>query len=209
MPSSPEGLEHLSGYLDEEAQCALVAALRPVLAAAPFYTPTMPRTGRPMSVHMTNCGTLGWMSDKAGGYRYQATHPETGAAWPPMPSVLLDIWREVTAYPAAPEACLINYYGTKARMGLHRDEDEEDFAAPVLSISLGDTALFRVGGAKRRDPTTTFALESGDVVVLGGAARLAYHGVDRIRPGTSDLLSDDFPGGGRLNLTLRRVHPPR
>ncbi len=199
------GFRHLAGYLDREGQAALLALVRAVMAEAPLYCPTMPRTGRPFSVRMTNCGSLGWVSDKAGGYRYQPLHPLTGRPWPPMPALLLAIWEDVGHYPAPPEACLVNYYGSGARMGSHRDEDEQDTAAPVVSISLGDDATFHIGGLARSDPKRRLTLRSGDVVVLGGAARMAYHGVDRVHAGTSDLLAE----GGRLNLTLRRVSPPR
>ena len=158
-----------------------------------------------MSVRMTNCGPLGWVTDQVRGYRYQPTHPEAGKPWPPIPQMLLDLWDEFACYPAPPEACLVNYYGEKAKMGLHQDKDEEDFEAPVLSVSLGDTGVFRVGGRSRKDPTEKFELKSGDVVVLGGEDRLAFHGIDRILPGTSDLLDE----GGRFNLTLRRVTKPK
>jgi alkylated DNA repair protein (DNA oxidative demethylase) len=188
------------GYLDRAGQEALLCAIRRVVAAAPLYTPKMPKSGRPMSVRMTNCGPLGWMTDET-GYRYQANHPETGA---PIPDVLLAAWRELTGHPHPPQACLINYYAAAARMGLHQDRDEDDLAAPVLSLSLGDSCLFRIGGARRHDPTQSFRLASGDALVLGGAARLAFHGVDRILPGTSTLLLE----GGRINLTLRRVTLP-
>ena len=198
-------MEYFPGRLDEAAQTALLAEIRRIIAEAPLFTPTMPRSGTPMSVRMTNCGRLGWVTDKEHGYRYQATHPVTGKPWPPIPKFLLDLWEEVACYRAPPEACLVNYYVGAAKMGLHQDKDEEDFAAPVLSVSLGDTGIFRVGGKSRKDPTQTFELSSGDVVVLGGADRLAYHGIDRILPGTSDLL----PEGGRFNLTLRRVTKPR
>ena len=154
-----------------------------------------------MSVRMTNCGPLGWYSDAAHGYRYQPTHPVTGKPWPPIPAMLLQAWDELAGYPLPPEACLINYYGADARMGLHQDRDEQDFAAPVVSLSLGDTGVFRIGGARRSDATQSFRLASGDAVVLADDARLAFHGVDRILPGTSTLL----PEGGRVNLTLRRV----
>lgn len=186
------------------AQKALLAELRGVMAAAPLYVPAMPRTGRPMSVRMTNCGRLGWVTDKERGYRYQATHPETGRPWPEMPDILVDLWTELGGYPAPPEACLVNYYSEAAKMGLHQDRDEEDFAAPVLSVSLGDTAVFRVGGTSRSGPTEKYELKSGDVLILAGADRLAYHGVDRVLTGTSGLL----PEGGRFNLTLRRVTTP-
>ena len=178
--------------------------MRAVIAAAPLYVPRMPRSGKPMSVRMTNCGALGWVTDEARGYRYQAAHPETGKPWPPIPDIIMRAWRELAGYPHAPEACLVNYYAPDARMGLHQDKDEEDFAAPVVSLSLGDTGLFRVGGLKRSDPTNAVRLASGDAVVLGGEGRLAFHGVDRILPGTSTLL----PEGGRINLTLRRVTKP-
>jgi alkylated DNA repair protein (DNA oxidative demethylase) len=190
--------------LAREGQIALLAAIGEVIAEAPLFTPTMPRSGKPMSVRMTNCGPLGWVTDKERGYRYQATHPETGKAWPPIPAALLELWRELARYPAPPEACLVNYYAESAKMGLHQDKDEEDFAAPVLSVSLGDTGIFRVGGRSRKDPTRAFELKSGDVVVLGGGDRLAFHGIDRILTGTSDLI----PEGGRFNLTLRRVTKP-
>jgi DNA oxidative demethylase len=191
--------------LNLEAQRALLAALRGVIADAPLFTPAMPRSGKPMSVRMTNCGPLGWVTDKERGYRYQATHPVTGKPWPAMPQMLLDLWAKVADYALPPETCLVNYYAGAAKMGLHQDRDEEDFAAPVLSVSLGDTGIFRVGGRSRKDQTSKYELRSGDVVVLGGEDRLAYHGIDRILPGTSDLL----PEGGRFNLTLRRVTKPR
>jgi alkylated DNA repair protein (DNA oxidative demethylase) len=143
------------------------------------------------------------MTDVA-GYRYQPHHPETGAPWPPIPDILLAAWRDLADYPHAPEACLVNIYGPAARMGLHQDRDEADMAAPVVSLSLGDSCLFRIGGERRTDPTRTLRLASGDAVVLGGAARLAFHGVDRIIPGSSTLLAE----GGRINLTLRRVTRP-
>jgi alkylated DNA repair protein (DNA oxidative demethylase) len=199
-PAALAGLKIMPGYLEREAQEALLAEVREVIAQAPLYTPRMPRSGKPMSVRMTNCGRLGWMTDE-GGYRYQPTHPATGAPWPPIPDGLLRAWTELSGCPVPPEACLVNVYGPDARMGLHQDRDEEDFAAPVVSLSLGDACLFRIGGTQRHEPTRSFRLASGDALVLGGAARLAFHGVDRILPGTSTLLAE----GGRINLTLRRV----
>jgi alkylated DNA repair protein (DNA oxidative demethylase) len=186
--------------LDKNAQGALVDALRLAVAEAPLFTPIMPRTGRPFSVRMTNLGSLGWVSDRA-GYRYQSTHPETGKPWPAIPEMVLDVWCQVADYPHPPEACLVNHYRKGAKMGLHQDRDEEDFAAPVVSISLGDTAVFRIGGTERGGKTETIKLQSGDVLAMGGAARLCYHGIDRVLAGTSTLLKD----GGRINLTLRRV----
>lgn len=201
MPVLPPGVRHMPGFLDPETQAALVEEIRAVVRAAPLFTPRMPRTGKPMSVRMTNCGSLGWVTDKERGYRYQPTHPETGAPWPPIPPRLMALWHEVSDYPHPPEACLVNFYDPAAKMGLHQDRDEEEFGAPVVSVSLGDACLFRVGGTTRDAPTRSFRLESGDVVVLGGAGRLAFHGVDRIYPATSALLKQ----GGRINLTLRRV----
>jgi DNA oxidative demethylase len=197
------GLRLHPDYLDREQQIYLLAVLRDIFAAAPLFTPRMPKSGRPFTVRMSNCGALGWLSD-AGGYRYQATHPETGRPWPPIPDALLAIWSDVAGYAHSPEACLINFYGPAAKMGLHQDRDEADFDAPVVSLSLGDSCLFRVGGRQRGDATRSFRLNSGDVVVLGGDARLAFHGVDRIYPGTSTLLAE----GGRINLTMRRVTRP-
>jgi alkylated DNA repair protein (DNA oxidative demethylase) len=176
-------------------------AIEAVVAAAPLYRPAMPRTGKPFSVRMTNCGPFGWVSDKDGGYRYQATHPETGLPWPGMPGELLHLWQELAGYPHPPQACLVNHYQAGTRLGSHVDADEEETTAPVISISLGDDAVFHVGGLRRADPKTRMDLRSGDIVLLAGASRLAYHGLDRIVPGTSDVV----PWGGRINLTLRRV----
>lgn len=200
--AAPAGFRLLPGRLDREAQQALLGEIRAVVAAAPLFTPVMPRTGTPFSVRMTNCGPLGWVSDRA-GYRYQPLHPVTGQPWPAMPQPLLDLWQELAPDAPPPEACLVNFYGPKARMGLHQDKDEATFEAPVVSVSLGATALFRLGGRSRKDPTRSFRLASGDVLVLGGEARLAHHGIDRLLPGTSTLVRDD----GRINLTLRRVTP--
>ena len=197
--------KHLPKKLDRTAQAELLAELRSIIAVSPLFTPTMPRSGKPMSMRMTNAGALGWVTDQERGYRYQATHPDTGRPWSPIPLMLLDLWDEVAGYAAPPEACLINYYSGRAKMGLHQDKDEEDFTAPVLSVSLGDTGIFRVGGTSRKDRTQKFELKSGDVFVLSGADRLAYHGIDQVLPGTSDLL----PEGGRFNLTLRRVTKPK
>jgi alkylated DNA repair protein (DNA oxidative demethylase) len=203
MMQSPGGLRLIPGFLDPQSQADLLDALRGVFGLAPLYVARMPKSGKPLSVRMTNCGPLGWVSDEA-GYRYQPLHPQTGQPWPSMPSILLAAWKALAGYPHPPESCLVNYYGPAARMGLHQDRDEQDFDAPVVSLSLGDTCVFRIGGKARGDPTRTLRLASGDAVVLGGDARLAFHGVDRIMPGTSTLL----PQGGRINLTLRRVTRP-
>lgn len=179
-------------------QVELVKTVLVAAETAPFYRPTTPG-GRPFSVEMTNLGPLGWVSDAA-GYRYQPHHPVTGAPWPPMHPMLIALWNRLTGWPEPPDACLVNLYRPGARMGLHQDKDEQDLSAPVLSVSLGDTAVFRFGPAGG-GPTQSVRLASGDVCALTGAARLARHGVDRILPGSSSLI----PGGGRLNLTLRRA----
>ncbi len=165
------GFDFYPTYLDRAAQEALVATLAPLIERAPCYRPTMPKTGKAFSVQMTNLGPLGWVSDRERGYRYQATHPVTGQAWPAIPQVLLDLWQAVADYPVLPQACLVNLYRDGAKMGLHVDSDELDRAAPVVSISLGDSAIFRLGAAKRGGPTSSLKLSSGDVVVLGGASR--------------------------------------
>jgi alkylated DNA repair protein (DNA oxidative demethylase) len=204
MTVLPRGVKHIPGFLGIDAQRALVEEVRAVVAAAPLYRPEMPRTGKPMSVRMTNCGALGWVTDRERGYRYQPMHPVTGAPWPPIPKALIDLWEVVANHPAPPEACLVNFYTDDAKMGLHQDRDEQDLSAPVVSVSLGDACLFRVGETVRGGRTTSIRLESGDVVVLGGQGRLCFHGVDRIYPATSGLLKN----GGRINLTLRRVTRP-
>ena len=191
-------------HFDDRAQKALAEEIAKAAFEAPWFVPRMPRTGQAFSVKMTNCGGLGWVSDREGGYRYQTVHPATGRVWPSIPPHALGAWRALASYPHPPEACLVNFYDNRARMGLHQDRDEAEFAAPVVSISLGDSCCFRYGGPQRSDPSKKLELHSGDILVMGGAARLIFHGVDRIFPGSSDLL----PGGGRLNLTLRRVTRP-
>ncbi|MBL8530936.1 MAG: alpha-ketoglutarate-dependent dioxygenase AlkB [Hyphomonadaceae bacterium] len=199
-----DGFKLWPSRLSRAEQEALRDAVFARFRAAPLYVPRMPKSGQPMRVRMTNFGALGWVTDKERGYRYQPAHPDTGKPWPDMPAAVLALWEALSGYPAPPEACLVNLYEGDARMGLHVDSDEEAWDAPVLSISLGDTALFRIGGVLRSDPTRSVRLASGDVCLLGGPSRRAYHGVDRILPGTSSLL----PKGGRINLTVRRVTPP-
>jgi DNA oxidative demethylase len=199
-----EGIEVFPGHLSPAEQVALLREIDGVLAAAPLFVPAMPKTGRPMSVGMSNCGPLGWVTDKERGYRYQPGHPVTDRPWPPIPPSLLMLWTRLAGYPVPPEACLINIYRGSAKMGQHRDQDESDFSAPVLSVSLGDDAVFSIGGLSRKDPRQRLVLRSGDVFLFGGPARLIYHGVDRVMAGTSQLVS----GGGRINLTLRRVTMP-
>jgi DNA oxidative demethylase len=198
MPLTVRGFVVHQGLLDGPAQAALVGDVRDILRAAPLTAPVTPG-GRAMSVRMTCAGRVGWVTDRR-GYRYQDHHPD-GAPWPPIPASALDVWRQVTGHDREPDCCLVNWYGEGAKMGLHQDRDEGDFAWPVVSISLGDEALFRMGGTDRAAGTESLWLRSGDVVVMGGAARLAWHGVDRVRHGSSRLL----PQGGRINLTLRVV----
>ena len=181
------------------AQQSLLHEVMALAKQAPFYRPQMPGSGKDFSVEESNFGPLGWVSDKS-GYRYQSTHPATGNAWPEIPQSLLALWDEI-AGSEAPQCCLVNLYRAGARMGLHQDKDEAALSAPVVSVSLGDEAVFRIGGPEKGGPTRSLRLQSGDVVMFGGPARLAYHGIDRILPGTSTLV----PGGGRINLTLRRV----
>ncbi|MGL4321670.1 MAG: alpha-ketoglutarate-dependent dioxygenase AlkB family protein [Paracoccaceae bacterium] len=186
------------GYLDAAAQQALVNDVSGILQAAPLVTPVTPG-GRPMSVRMSNAGRVGWVTDRQ-GYRYAPMHP-SGQPWPAIPDSVLAIWRAVAGTVRDPDCCLVNWYAEGAKMGLHQDKDEGDFSHPVLSISLGDEALFRMGGVDRAEGTQSLWLRSGDVVVMGGAARLAWHGIDRVRHGSSRLL----PQGGRINLTCRVV----
>jgi DNA oxidative demethylase len=195
-----DGIVLWPGALDAAAQAALVREILENAKDAPFYKPAMPGSGKPFSVEETNFGSLGWVSDRD-GYRYEPNHPVTGKSWPAIPVVLLDLWNETTCYPAPPECCLVNLYRGGAKMGLHQDKDEAALAAPVLSVSLGDDAVFRIGGPTRGGATKSLKLASGDVLMFGGAARLAFHGVDRVLAETSRLV----PHGGRLNLTLRRV----
>jgi alkylated DNA repair protein (DNA oxidative demethylase) len=192
------GFEIHKTFLDHAAQQAVLGEIRSVVKKAPFFRPETPG-GKKMSVRMTSAGEYGWLSD-ADGYRYADQHPN-GMAWPAIPEAVLSIWSTLTGLDRKPECCLINYYASDAKMGMHQDRDEADFRWPVVSVSLGDDALFRIGGQKRGGKTDSLWLQSGDVVVMGGEARLNHHGVDRVRAGSSKLL----PKGGRINLTLRVV----
>ena len=188
------------GFLDRAVQLQVVAEVGARTERAPFYRPRMPRSGKSFSVEETNFGSHGWFSDES-GYRYVAAHPVTKLPWPEIPELLVRLWHAVGNYAAPPECCLVNLYRDNARMGLHQDCDEQALDAPVVSVSLGDSAIFRIGGISRRDRTRSVTLHSGDVIVFGGESRLAFHGIDRVISGTSLLIAD----GGRINLTLRRV----
>ena len=190
-------------YYDRPAQEDLLEKAMRLVREAPFYRPAMPRSGKPFSVDETNFGPLGWTSN-VDGYRYATQHPVTGRPWPAIPVVLLDLWGDVANYASLPECCLVNLYGEGARMGAHQDRDEAAVDAPVVSVSLGDEAIFRFGGTTRKGPTQNVKLVSGDVLMFGGPARRMFHGIDRVIAGSSRLV----PNGGRLNLTLRRVTQP-
>ncbi len=192
------GIDVIEGALSASDQLAVLGDLRNVARAAPFFQPET-RYGKKMSVRMTSAGQYGWISDRS-GYRYSTSHPD-GQLWPPIPARILQLWNQFSGVERQPECCLINFYGEGAKMGMHQDKDEQDFKWPVVSLSLGDEGLFRIGNTERGGKTESVWLRSGDVVVMGGAARLRYHGVDRIRFNSSTLL----PKGGRINVTLRVV----
>lgn len=192
------GAAYFPAALDQAAQSDLVEDIRAILRVAPLVQPMTP-SAKPMSVRMSAAGDYGWVTDRK-GYRYQRRHPD-GQSWPAIPLSLSSLWQKYTNSNRAPQCCLVNWYGPEARMGLHQDKDEADLTQPVLSISLGDEARFRIGGVNRSDPTRSVWLRSGDIVVLQGPSRLAYHGIDKIRAGSSSLLQSP----GRINLTLRVV----
>ncbi|SDK99972.1 alkylated DNA repair protein (DNA oxidative demethylase) [Modicisalibacter muralis] len=183
-------------------QTAILAAIRDISDAAPFRHMLTPG-GYSMSVAMTNCGAHGWVTDRL-GYRYATLDPQSGKPWPPMPAVFRALARDAAASAGfedfEPDACLINRYAPGARLSLHQDKNERDFAAPIVSVSLGIPAVFLFGGLQRRDKPLRVPLTHGDVVVWGGAARLRYHGVLPLKEGVHPLL-----GGQRINLTFRKA----
>ncbi len=196
-----EGAVLLHGFARAEA-AALVAAAMEVAASAPFRRMVTPG-GYEMSVEMTNCGAAGWVTDRR-GYRYDPIDPATGRPWPGMPPLFLDLADRAAAaggFPGfAPDACLVNRYEPGAKLSLHQDRDERDYAHPIVSVSLGLPATFLFGGARRNDPARRYRLESGDVVVWGGPARLTFHGIDKLAGGEHPLT-----GPCRINLTFRKA----
>jgi alkylated DNA repair protein (DNA oxidative demethylase) len=191
----------LRGFAVAEAP-RLLAAIERAAARAPFSRMVTPG-GFPMSVAMTNCGAVGWITERS-GYRYDRIDPETGRIWPAMPEIFTALATRAAATAGfegfAPDACLINRYEPGARMSLHQDRDERDFAQPIVSVSLGLPCRFLFGGAKRADKARRIPLESGDVVVWGGPARLAFHGVAPLADGVHPLT-----GRTRFNLTFRKA----
>ena len=183
-----------------EAPC--IAALKRIAEAAPFRHMVTPG-GHRMSIAMTNCGTLGWVTDRT-GYRYDRRDPETGRPWPAMPEIFADLATQAAARAGfedfVPDACLVNRYEPGAKLSLHQDRNERDLSAPIVSLSLGLPAVFLLGGPRRADPPRRVPLAHGDVVVWGGPARLRYHGVLPLEAGQHPLL-----GGCRINLTFRRA----
>ncbi len=181
---------------------ALIPALREIIAQAPFRHMHTPG-GNEMSVAMTNCGAVGWVTDRR-GYRYDAVDPVSGKVWPAMPPPFLKLAEQAAdcaGYPRfAPDACLINRYEPDARMSLHQDRDERDFGSPIVSVSLGLPAIFLFGGPKRSDKPQRYRLQHGDVVVWGGPSRLFFHGVAPLADGDHALF-----GRQRINLTFRRA----
>ncbi len=196
-----EGAVLLRGFAADQA-AALVAAVNRIAAVSPFRHMVTPGGSR-MSVAMTNCGEAGWLTDRK-GYRYSPIDPLTGRPWPPMPADLQSVAARAGAAAGyagfIPDACLINRYAPEAKLSLHRDEDERDLSAPVVSVSLGLSAVFLWGGLSRRERPMRLRLDSGDVVVWGGAARLAYHGIAPLADGEHRLT-----GRCRINLTCRKA----
>ena len=198
----PPGLSHRPGLLGPAAQAALYEAVQAVARAAPFAH-ARTKMGLTLAA-MTNAGDAGWWSDLK-GYRYETRNPATGQAWPPMPEVFRDAVAAAVAgtpWPGfTPDACLINFYGEGAKMGLHQDRDEKDFAQPIVTISLGDDGDFQIGGLTRRERAEVLVLKSGDALVMGGDSRMRFHGIRKIHPGTSPLA--DLTG--RISLTFRKA----
>ncbi len=206
-PALPAGVTLAAGAIGDAEARAMLDAMLGVFDAAPPYRLRM-KTGAYVINRMTNCGPLGWHSD-ARGYRYIDRHPETAAPWPPIPDIVAS--RAVAAAEAcgvrgfAPDACLVNLYDADGKLNLHQDHDEADFSWPIVSFSFGADAVFALGGRTRKDKAQDVILRHGDVLVMHGEGRMLFHGVRRIRSGTSPIDHPAIPSGGRLNLTCRRA----
>ncbi|RFB01509.1 alpha-ketoglutarate-dependent dioxygenase AlkB [Parvularcula marina] len=196
-----DGIRHYPHYLEADIQRELAQDVF-TRAEHLWLSPVTPG-GQPFSVRQMNFGPLGWVSDRQ-GYRYQPHHPDVGVPWPDMPATMRKLWADLLPGAPPPQCCLLNHYQDTAKMGLHRDADEKDQDTPILSVSLGAPARFRIGGAKRGGPTRSVVLGTGDVIILSGPSRRFYHGIDRLLP-ADDLFAPDLGFDGRLNLTLRRV----
>ncbi len=194
---------HLQQYLTLQQQTEILTVCRQVARQSPLFTPTM-KSGKPFNYQMTNCGDFGWISDTK-GYRYSETHPN-GKPWTPIPEMIYnltkDLANQIGEPDYLPQTCLINFYQHDGKLGLHQDNSEKNLKPAIISISLGDDAIFLMGGNKRNSPTQEILLKSGDILQLFGDSRLAFHGIKKIIPGTSGLLKN----GGRLNLTIRQIH---
>ncbi len=194
---------HLQQYLTLKQQNEILKVCREVARQFPLFTPVM-KSGKSFNYQMTSCGELGWISDTK-GYRYSETHPN-GKPWTPIPEMInnlaKDLANQIGEPGYIPQTCLINYYQKVGKLGLHQDNSEKNLKPAIISISLGDDAIFLMGGNKRNDITQEIILKSGDIIILYGESRLAYHGIKKIIPDTSKLLKN----GGRLNLTIRQIY---
>jgi alkylated DNA repair protein (DNA oxidative demethylase) len=201
--SLPAGVTVRRGFVDPTVQSALGEAVIEAAGMAPFRRPRTRGQGT-FSAAITNCGAVGWWSDQQ-GYRYMPVQPEGGLPWPPMPGLFREVVAGIVAGTAwagfTPDCCLINFYGPGAKMGLHQDKDERDFTQPIVTVSLGDTADFLVGGPKRSDRAQVFSFHSGDVLLMGPPSRMLFHGVRKVHAGTSPIPSLK----GRYSLTFRRA----
>ncbi len=199
------GFFHFKSKISLKQQQEILEAVRTVVREAPLFVPTMPQRGTLFGYRMTNCGQLGWVSNRS-GYRYQVYHPATGEPFPTMPELIREL--AITLADEAgwsgfrPETCLINFYQKGESLGLHQDNSEQNLKAPIISISLGDAGIFLLGGEQRIDPTKKYILQSGDCLVMSGKSRLYFHGFAGIVPNTNNLLKN----GGRINLTIRQVN---
>lgn len=202
---STKGFFLIKSRLNKAAQQEILAAARLVVKQAPLFRPAMPRSGQQFNYSMTNCGELGWVAD-INGYRYQKNHPVTQEPFPIMPNAIKELAIALASETGDanfyPESCLLNFYSKGAKLGLHQDNTEKNLLAPIISISLGDTGIFTLGGEQRRDKTKDYIIQSGDCIVMGGESRNYFHGFKGIVPNTSSLLKS----GGRLNLTIRQVN---